>query len=119
MEKLDHNKVIARAALKLIKAHRESDQKDMLYTSALDRADYILEDLQDEVVDLVYALLDADNFGALINSLPVTDKSEVKAYYNNLDAAIQNLPAAIYNSELDEHYRKLVEYYNNLYATGK
>lgn len=93
---INYNKVIAQAALKLIKRHREINGD--IY-DAVKKAEYIFEDLQDEVADLVCAILEADDNGEVLTDLPIGKYSKVNAdakqYYSGLDQTIQNLPEAI------------------------
>lgn len=93
---INYNKVIAQAALKLIKRHRELNGD--IYDAAT-KADYIFEDLQDEVSDLVCAILAADDYGAVLTDLPLGNYTKINAdakqHYSSVDETIQNLPTAI------------------------
>jgi len=97
---------IAFAALALIKKHRKLNGD--IYDK-IARADYILEDLQDEVVNLVYEILSADDYGQCLASLPIENNKTAKDYYLKLENTMNNLPQAIKQAEFD----RVTEDFNN------
>jgi hypothetical protein len=111
---INYNKVIAQAALKLIKRHRELNGD--IYDAAK-KADYIFEDLQDEVADLVTAILQADDYGAVLTDLPTGSYTEVNAdakqYYSGINQTIQNLPAAIEKAHKQEQINRIHAEFNH------
>lgn len=112
MEKLDHNKVIVRTALELIEAHRASGNQDAIYGNKLERADYILDTLQDKVVDFIYALLDADNHGEML-CYPMPAQNEpnpaAKKYYSELDNTLKKLSHEVTRAKKQAEFNRVAD----------
>lgn len=109
----DYNENIVKATLALVHAHRNSDRHDDLYDK-YEIADYIWEELNEEVIDLVQAILEADDFGAMMNGLPINDKSDVKEHYKGLDNLIHNLPEEVKKAEQLDRVSHEIEALPNL-----